>query len=324
MPIAAQFGVAEESTYGTAVTVSRFFEFVDENLQPNLGRIQNKGKRAGQRQARAATPVQIDGAGPVGMLVGTKGHGLLLKHSLGSVATTGPTDSAYTHVFTPGSLIGKYLTTQVGRELVGTTTLQPFTFAGCKIAAAEWKIARGDDGFLSANYTLDTKFPVTATALASPSYTTSVEQFPWTNAALTISGTNVEFDEATITLTTPMKTDRLFVGNTKKEPLENGQIDVAFSIGCEFTSLTHYNLVTAAAKSSTIAPVILTCTGLDLIGTSTYPSIKFELTAAQFNEIPGLNVSGDDPIKVTLSGKGTWDLTNPALKITYVSADATP
>ena len=29
MPLQAQFGVAEESSYGTAVTVSRFYEILD-------------------------------------------------------------------------------------------------------------------------------------------------------------------------------------------------------------------------------------------------------------------------------------------------------
>lgn len=325
MPLQAQFGVAEESSYGTAVTVSRFYEILDgESLRPRVSRLANMGKRAGQRVRRAATPVPVDGGGSVPMLVGTKGHGLLLKHALGSVATTGPTDSAYTHVFTLASLTGKFLTAQIGRELVGGSTMSPETYAGGKIIAAEWSLTKGDDGFLKANYTFDTKFPATGTALATASYPTPLEAFPWSNAALTVDGSSVEVFSATIGLTSAMKVDRVFLGNSKKEPLQNGMVEVAFSFECEFTSLAHYNRVMASVKASSIAPIVLTCTGLDLIGTSTYPSIAFSIPDAQFDELDGPGISDDGPIATTVSGKATWDLSDQPFAVTYVSADATP
>ena len=65
MPLQAQFGVAEESSYGTAVTVSRFYEILDgESLRPRVSRLANMGKRAGPGVRPREVDLGIDYAHP--------------------------------------------------------------------------------------------------------------------------------------------------------------------------------------------------------------------------------------------------------------------
>ena len=51
--LAAQFGVAEETTWGTAATPDRFYEFVSEGIKNDLARIESKGLRSQNRVLRS-------------------------------------------------------------------------------------------------------------------------------------------------------------------------------------------------------------------------------------------------------------------------------
>ena len=41
--LSAQFGIADETTFGTTVTPTRFLEFTDESLDFQIERIESKG-----------------------------------------------------------------------------------------------------------------------------------------------------------------------------------------------------------------------------------------------------------------------------------------
>src|SRR5262249_46851663 len=111
--LAAQLGIVDESTYGTAVTVTRFYDFVSENVNLSVDRIEAKGLRAGARVLKSAQWVagKKSIAGPVELEVWNKGYGLWLKHAFGAVTSTQPDSvgnpTVWDHTFTPGDLAAK-------------------------------------------------------------------------------------------------------------------------------------------------------------------------------------------------------------------------
>ena len=102
----SQVGLAKESTYGTAVTPSRFFEFTSEGLKPAVARLESKGIRAGARAFRndRSQPVPKGAAGSLEFEVPTKGFAFWLEHLLGGTVTTSAVvDANYTHTAQIGS-----------------------------------------------------------------------------------------------------------------------------------------------------------------------------------------------------------------------------
>lgn len=135
----AQIMVAEEVTWGVAVAPTRGIPYVSGGITEAPNQIKSKGMLAGRR----VLPSNLHALGEVGVS-GTFGVelldrtiGVLFKHALGTVATTGPVSTYYTHTFTPGSLTGKGLTIQEG--IPDLTTTRPFTTAGSKITG--WEVA---------------------------------------------------------------------------------------------------------------------------------------------------------------------------------------
>jgi hypothetical protein len=326
MPLASQCGVKEESTYATAVTVDSFHEFVDENIKFMPGRVKVKTKRAAQRVRRGdrAVPFAVGASGTITMPVLSKSHGKFFKWALGTAAIGSVSDSAYTQTFTIGDLAGDAFTMQIDRPFNPSGTSQAFTFAGGKITSAEWSLATGESGFLSATYGVDFASQTTGTSLASASYASGAEPFTWVGAALTIGGASVEVVDATITLTNSLNTARHYLRNSsvKKEPLENAERVITFSITCDFVDLTHYNRVVATTTSGMQAATVLTVTAPTLIGVSAYPVVTFTLPQAEFDDADGVTVSSDEPIRMTLTGEATFDGTNSPLTITYKSTDS--
>src|SRR5260370_1591903 len=119
--LAAQLGRAEESTFGSYVAPARYHEFVSENVNLKVERIEAKGLRSGQRVLRSSQWAvgKQTADGDVVLEVWNKSHGLWLKHAFGSVALSQPsvgTDpGVWDQTFTPGDLVGKSLSVQRGR-----------------------------------------------------------------------------------------------------------------------------------------------------------------------------------------------------------------
>src|SRR5882757_7032538 len=141
--LAAQFMLAEESTYGTAVTPNRTYEFRDESLKLDAARIESSALRSGARVQRSDRWVagKKSVGGDATFELANKSMGLLFKHALGGVATTQPDNignpTVYDHTFTPGDFPTS-LTAQVGRPDV-SGTVRAFTYSGCRVT--DWELA---------------------------------------------------------------------------------------------------------------------------------------------------------------------------------------
>lgn len=322
----AQFGIKKETTYGTPLTVDRFFEFVSEKIKLETGRVTASGLRSGTRVARAdrVAPYHMGAAGPVSFEVLSKGFGAWLELMLGSVGTTGPTDGKYTHTGTVGSLLGKSFTAQSNRPFFPTEADQAVTWQGCKVAS--WKLSNTVDGLLLLEIEVDAQDEATGTALATASYASgTVEPFTFLGGQVSIGGSSVDVTDISISCNNNLKTDRRYLRSSglKKEPVETAWREIEVEVTLDWDSLTQYNRVAALTASGTQAQVVSTWTAPTLIGAASYPTVVATMPAVQFDEIEAAT-EGSDPIMQKLKAVVKFDGTNSPISLAYGSADVTP
>src|SRR3990167_11023319 len=207
----SQLGLVQETTYGTAVTVTKFYEFNSESIQSERGRVESRGQRPSQFAKRSDHFVtyQKGASGSIEMDVMSKGFGFLLKHMLGSISTSTVSDSNYTHTATIGSHYGSFFTAQVNRPFHPAGTDQAVTYAGGKVKS--WKLSAAVEETLKASLDVDFQNEVTNVALASASYPTSQYPLTFVTGALTISGTAVPVTKFDLECDNKLKLDRNFI-----------------------------------------------------------------------------------------------------------------
>lgn len=150
--LSGSFGFGEETTWGLAVAPTLFLPLIQENINAVPSYIESKSVYAGRRlllQDQVALGVWKVG-GTFDIELTNKSMGYLFKHMFGTVVTTGPVNSLYTHTFTPGDLTGKSLTFQVGRTDSTTGTVHPYTYPGSKFADWEVSCKAGEFAMLKA------------------------------------------------------------------------------------------------------------------------------------------------------------------------------
>lgn len=319
-----QLMVKNESTWGTPVTPDRTYEFNSEGIEDQFGRTEGDPLRVGtfyQREDRF-TPYLLGVAGPIEMDVMTKGFGWWLKHMFGTVNTTGPTETTvYTHTAVTSDLLGTSFTAQVSRPLNPTGTAQPFTYEGCKIT--EWELSNSVDGNLVFTATIDGQQVSTATALATASYPTSMENLTWAGGTVSIAGTQVPVTEVSIKASTGLNTDRRKInGSTDKQEQTGGRREASFSLSADFDALTQRNRAASATAAGAMAQIICTWTGPTLLGSTIKPNLVVTMQA-RFDEFKAAN-EGPEGITQELSGALRYAV-SPAAALTavYQSADVT-
>lgn len=327
----AQLGIVDESTYGTPVTVTRFYEFNKDGIRFKPGRVKSAGLRSGHRTMRNDRAVPHRGmgaAGPIELDVMTKGFALLLKHCLGTVGTAGPTDSVYTHTIAEGAINGKSFTAQSNRPFHPADTDQAFTYHGCKVTSWELSQQVADDsgGILKLTVDVDAEDFDTSTGLASASYTASTLPYAWTHLAVTIGGSSVPVKSFKVgcdnRLTAGMDRAYARASSLKQEPVEAGLRGWYGELVADFSDLTQHNRVTAAVAASMYAQIVATWTHDVLAGVSTYPSIVCTIPAARFDD--GLPEMDGNPLQVAYRFEPTYNGSASPVTLAYASTDATP
>ena len=255
--LAAQIGWAEETTWGTPVTVDTFAPLVSESIGFEKTRLESSGIISGRTildtdQVKAGNRTV---SGDIQLEAYEQSIGTVLKHALGTVSTTG--SGPYTHTITPGDLTGLGLTVQVGRPDVGGT-VRPYTFSGCKVESVELAIAAGEIATLGVSVV--GKDVATNTALASVSYAAQASR-PFTGIEATTStwgGGALEIKQVSLSIANNLDADRRFLGtDTIDEPLQaelrtiDGSLEVEFSslaLWEDFASLTYRDLIVTATN----------------------------------------------------------------------------
>jgi hypothetical protein len=353
--LSGQIGAAIETTYGTPVTVTRFYEFLSETLQFVPAFLDGQGLKAGQAYNRATRTVvsQFDVNGDLTM-EHTSGEattavadsmGFWWKYALGSSVTTPVVvlGTAFKQVHTPGSKAGQFITVQAGRPQISGVTVQPFTYTGVKVT--DWEFSCSDNQIAQLKVTFDGQTELTSTGLAAASYPTPNGLFSFTNAtAMTLGGTAStasgettvasgvsvasRVSGITITGSTPMKVDRYGLGNAglKGEPIENAIPTITGTLSTEFFSRTElYDVF----RANTTQPLQIDFTkfdsaGNDANGVAAGPNpyrLSFIMPAVRF-KTGSVNVSGPDVIAQSIGFQAYDDGTNPVIQVKIVSKEA--
>jgi len=317
--IGSQLGIATETTFNTAATVTRFYEFTSENLNYNKKVAVGMGLRAGGQLPRSQRRVvtTTDVTGDIVLDLPTRGLGLLLAQAMGtspSVVTT--TTGVYSYTFTLGDTYGRSFTAQVGVPQYGGT-VTPKTIAGAKIQGFELGVAVG--GIATGKFTVDAASLTTGTSLATASYSTISNLFHFAQGAITVAGSSVaNIKDFTLTVGNTLKGDRYNLGasGTKAEQVINGFRKISGKMTAEFTDTT----LLSAYLADTTTAIVLTFTGAVIAGgqneklTITIPAAKFDADTP--------NVPGPGVVDLGMTFEGYDDGTNQPLTIVYQTADS--
>lgn len=350
--LSAQLGVVSEVTYGAAVTVNKFFEFLSAGLNYEPTYLDSEGLKAGQAYKRVAR-TQISRKSVSGDIVmehsdgqtnGTAASmGWWWRHALGSTVTT-PTQivatTAYRQTHIPGSKAGYSFTAQVGKPQVLGPTVQPHTYTGCKIPSWEFSCSDGELARLSCSVVGQNES--TAIGLASASFPNPNGVFSFadtgtaTGGVFTLGGTATTaagrttiaggtavaslVTGITIRGETPMKDDRygLGTGGLRGEPIENGIPTITGTLETEYYSKAElYDLFVAN-----------TTTALQLdfahgdAGTSNPYRLSFVLPAIKL-KTGAVPVDGPDVIGQSVEFEAMDDGTNPVIQVELVNKQQT-
>jgi hypothetical protein len=317
--IGAQLGVKTETTYNTAVTVDRFYEFNSENLNYNKKTVVGMGLRAGgllpRSQRRVVTTSDV--TGDIELDLPTRGLGMLLSYATGTVASPAlVTTGVYTQTFTLADVYGKSFTAQVGVPQYGGTVTAK-TVSGCKISGFELSVANGD--IAKGKFSVDAASFTTSTSLATASYPLNGSVFHFAQGAVTLDGTSIaNIRDFTVTVGNTLKTDRFNLGASgiKAEQILNGFRTVSGTMTAEFTDTT---LLTKFLADTTAA-IVVTLTGATISGSYT-DKLTITIPACKFNaDTP--NVAGPGTVELAMSFDAYDDGTNAPLTIVFQTSES--
>lgn len=318
--IGAQFGIADESTWGTYVAPTRFYEFESENIQPRVTPVESFAVGRGvYARADRRHHVVTGAGGAVTLPFMTKGMGLLMKHIFGShSATQQGATSEYLHLSQPDAngKSGLKLTAQVGRPDIGGT-VRPFSWTGGKVIGAEFVCQK--DGKLTVTPTFDFETETTSESLASASYQTGDDFFDFAMASATIGGSAVHLESFRLIIAHPMAVDRYGLGNTKKEQKANAEWTVIAGLDFEFEDLTRHGAYKAATEAQNL--IVTFDTGV-AVPTGDGGNFSAVFTIPLMVPIQGgVNVGGPDRIMEPYQYKALYDGSNPVVKLEQTNAD---
>lgn len=315
--LSSQLGVKAESVYGTGVTVDRFIEFNSESLEAEVVHLMTRGLgQRFQRTSRVRTYIKR-GQGQVAFDIMNVGHGMFFRQLLGGVSTAHP-GTEYVHTFTPDATgkAGVSMTIQKGVPDI-TGTVRPFTFPGSKVL--EGTLTAELDANLTLALTIDSATATTGTALASESINANAVPLSFIDGSATIGGGSVDIVSFAVTVKDAQDVDRRFIGNTRKEPIANGEMEITGTLTMEFASLAQYALFVAGTE---IEDLILTFAYGD-----TGAAVPFKLVIT----IASLKYTGETPkvgssevVKQALPFKALYNGTDPIISIAYTTTDALP
>jgi len=187
----ASIGIGVEATYGTAVTVDRFYEFTDESVKWKPTFLQGQGLRVGSRLARGDRRKlgKQEAGGDIGLEAVSKGLGRIFAAVFGSTTNTiiaaGP-GYQQVHTLTTSDPLPSH-TIQKGTPRIGGGATDALTFTGAVCSAMTLSCAVGD--IVKIKSTWSARDVSTSQAYAAPSYPVSPELFTFVDGAITLGGT---------------------------------------------------------------------------------------------------------------------------------------
>ena len=246
----SQVGYALESPTGTFTAPTRALEHVSSSLKLEIDRIASKGIKATRRhQGRWFSGAQRV-KGNVAHELSPINTGLLFKHMMGAVASSGA--GPYTHVYTPGPIVQtSTLTVQVGTPSVDGT-INSFSFLGCHIAGASISSKIGEVAMIDLEFYgqhLDV-----GQSLTAATYSSTWAPYTFLHGVLSVAGSEYEFDDCTINFKNALRTDRhVHRATTPARPktsLESGFREWTATVNSDFHGMTALNRAIAGTEAA--------------------------------------------------------------------------
>lgn len=307
--MAGQVGIKSESTWGTAVTVDTFVPVLESSLDIDEGYLQVNGLRGGRRVRAPGRVGARKISGSVKMELPNISIAALLKHAFGAVSTSGA--GPYVHTLTPGAAISKSFTQQTGiTDAAGTT--QPFTAAGVKMSGWEISAKVGELAMFSYDWT--GKDIVTATALATASYTAGLTPFTFVEGSVSVGGSAVaSANSVSLKASKNLQDDRFVLGSRYiREQLEGDYFEFTTTIEADFDNLTLFALAPAATQ---VASVLTFTNGTD--------SLVITSSGQVMGDPPSLTKVGLESQTITIDhSSATSDATAMTAVLTNTDASA--
>ena len=173
----ASLGIANESTFKTYATPTRWPEVLTPEADVNKSVKQGKGLRVGSRVDRSARRVvsSADASVKHGIELTSRGMGLFWESVLGVGTSTLVSGSTYQQLFTPstGTTVPSR-TVQTG-VVDATGSVNAVSYLGCMVSSWDLEIPNDDFALLSLQW--DAADYTTAQAYAAPSYAASPSMF---------------------------------------------------------------------------------------------------------------------------------------------------
>ncbi|MFF7233950.1 phage tail tube protein [Streptomyces sioyaensis] len=311
------FGVADESTFGTGVAVSKFFEFQSEGIEGKYERVNSEAIRAGTkvlRSDRFATTAK-GAEGDVKLEVLSGGFDFWLKHMLGTVTAGTPAGGLTTYTATVGDLNGKSFCAQVGR-VDNTGALTPFTYEGGKVK--EWELSNAVDELVTLSLTCDFASEKIgpgsgAYAAGTPTYVANTKLLAFNGGSVKIAGADFAVSDFSLKADNGLNVERYFIrAGAKGEQREEGVRSYEWSLKGEFAGTAHMNRIASAVASGALASIEASWTGPD------GSVLKVEMPFGRFDEGP-VTAGGFETVAQELSGIALTDGAASAVKITYTA-----
>jgi hypothetical protein len=142
-------GAGEESSYGTAAAITVWTPLISSSLRRKVNRVPRPHLVSSNAAYRSHFDKEDIVEGDLEMEMLYEGSGIWLKHLLGSLSTSGPAGSIYTHTYRIAADLPTGLTLEqaLGRPISGTRRSE--IFEGIKLASGRIRINVGDVGRLS-------------------------------------------------------------------------------------------------------------------------------------------------------------------------------
>jgi hypothetical protein len=327
--LAAQFGISDETTYGTYVAPTKFFEIDKENLGKQKTVVQGGGLAAGRLLQLGSRRVitTVSGSGSVDLEVPNKGFGAILKHITGSTAAPvqqGAT-AAYLQTHTVTDNIGRFFTAQVGVPDT-TGTVRPYSFVGGKVTGASFSCAV--TGLLTCSLDCDFKDVSEAQGLAAASYTAGLAPFHGGQMAVKIGTYNSEaaisgVKKVDIKFERGQATERFYAQTagapgTKVEPIMNDFLKITGTLEQDFVDKT-----SLADKFSADTSTALVIEWVGPIIASTFKETFRIKLPMVFFDTGTPDVENTDVTTTAYNFTAQYDGTNGPLIVEYMSTDIT-
>lgn len=314
----AQIGTITETTYGTPVTVTKFYDFITESLDWTQERMESGSLRAQTRTISTDNWAlgQISVEGDIEMELRPKGFGFWWQQAIGAVTTTQPdlagNPLVYKHTFVPADLPVAF-TCQVGKPDLADT-VRVFTYHGCRIN--EWSLECAVGEFAKTTWSVLGEDVDVATALATATYATSNKAMRFVDATATYAGSAVDVKSVSLSGSNNLADDRYFLGSAlRKQPLENALREYTGELEMEFNGLTQFNSFVAGDEIA----VVLIFQGATI--SSTY---KFETRITMNVRLEGETpkLGGPEVVAQPLQFKVVNNGTT-SIKVEYQTTDVT-